>query len=183
MSIFNNTNNSQFSELPRQWRTRILVDGNPDLASQVSALFEKFCDVRLVSEPREVLVMNKVREPAKNSLFYLGEALLTECKAEITVKKEADSVGAAQSSLGIGMILGSQHTRARDLAIIDAAFCLSEPLPAQLLEAFKQAISLLENEAMRLEEQSKKQCDKLEATRVEFASMFTEFDIEEGHNG
>ena len=54
--------------------------------------------------------MVKVRETAKGSLFYLGEALATSCRVRI-----GDAVG-------IGLVMGSNRCRAYELAVIDAAF-------------------------------------------------------------
>jgi alpha-D-ribose 1-methylphosphonate 5-triphosphate synthase subunit PhnG len=72
--------------MTRKRRTRILIEGDPVLARYICANIEARTKVSITSEPREVLVMNKVRETARNSLFYLGEALLTECKVSIAVE-------------------------------------------------------------------------------------------------
>ena len=73
-------------DMTRKRRTRILIEGDPVLARYICANIEARTKISITSEPREVLVMNKVRETAKNSLFYLGEALLTECKVSIAVE-------------------------------------------------------------------------------------------------
>lgn len=79
--------------MTRQRRTRILVDAHPELAKRICSEVEALCELQLISGPRQVLVMNKLRESAQNSLFYLGEALLTECKVGIYVEACANVSG------------------------------------------------------------------------------------------
>jgi alpha-D-ribose 1-methylphosphonate 5-triphosphate synthase subunit PhnG len=143
--------------MSRSRRTRILVDGNPALGTALCTHIERVHPVRVVSEPREVLVMNQVRDGAKGALFYLGEALLTECRV------------ALGEVIGIGLLLGSQRRRAFELAVIDAAFSQPTPLPER-----EQWVSLLEQEEKRLAGQTEQQQKRLDATRVDFATMAVE---------
>jgi alpha-D-ribose 1-methylphosphonate 5-triphosphate synthase subunit PhnG len=115
--------------------------------------------LRVLSEPREVLVMNCVRESAGGSLFYLGEALLSECRVAIG------------STVGIGMALGATRERAYQLAVIDAAFNLPRPLSGQV--RWQQRLLDAERALARVEAQ---RCRELQATKVEFLSMLTEED-------
>lgn len=97
----------------RYERTRALVEGDPLLARSIVCAIEEELGsdaVCVLDEPREELVMVKVRETAKGSLFYLGEALATSCRVRI-----GDAVG-------IGLVMGSNRCRAYELAVIDAAF-------------------------------------------------------------
>jgi alpha-D-ribose 1-methylphosphonate 5-triphosphate synthase subunit PhnG len=112
------------------------------------------CQLRLISEPREVLVMNRVRESARGTLFYLGEALLSECKVAIG------------TTTGIGLVLGVAPEKAYQLAVIDAAFSLPEPLPEQ--PQWQRRLLAAER---RLEQSEASKCEELESTRVEFFSM------------
>jgi alpha-D-ribose 1-methylphosphonate 5-triphosphate synthase subunit PhnG len=141
----------------RLWRTRILVDGDPALSRDLCAEIESTYPVRVVSAPREVLVMNKVREGACGTLFYLGEALVTECRAALL------------EVTGIGLLLGSRPRRAFELAVIDAAFSRDVPLPEQ-----ERWTALLEREEKRLAEQAALVQRRLDATRVDFNSMAEE---------
>ena len=52
-------------------------------AKDVTAIADKIkerCEIRILKQPQKTLVMVKVRESVKKSLFYLGEVLATECK-------------------------------------------------------------------------------------------------------
>ena len=97
----------------RYERTRALVEGDPLLASSIVREVEEEMGahaVTVLDEPREELVMVKVRETAKGSLFFLGEALATSCRVRI-----GDAVG-------IGLVLGNNRCLAYELAVVDAAF-------------------------------------------------------------
>jgi alpha-D-ribose 1-methylphosphonate 5-triphosphate synthase subunit PhnG len=144
----------------RERRTRILVDGDPALSRSICEQIEERHTVRLISAPREVLVMNKVRESAGGSLFYLGEALLTECRV------------ALGEVTGFGLLLGSHHRRAFELAVIDAAFGQPEPLPEQA-----GWVSLLIQEEGRMAAREAQLHQRLDATRVEFAEMSAEEEL------
>jgi len=163
----------------RRRRTSILVDGDPRLSRQIAASIEKSASVRLISGPQEVLVMNKVRESAQNSLFYLGEALLTECKvsldSSVACAPEAGAALRSDTALGIGLILGENRERAYQLAVIDAAFNLEQPLPGH-----EQWLLMLAEEEARLAALAERGREKLDATRVEFSSMLTEEDRQGG---
>jgi phosphonate C-P lyase system protein PhnG len=65
--------------------------------------------VQLIKEPHKTLVMLKVRESVKNSLFYLGEALATECMV------------AFQNTKGYALVLGDNFLKATSIAVIDGA--------------------------------------------------------------
>ena len=172
----------RMSGMSRSRRTRILVDGDPSLSRRICGEIEELCSVRIVSGPHEVLVMNKVRESAKNTLFYLGEALITECKVSIRAGQQAEALDIdtradfpnlskpdEPEAFGIGLIMGENRDRAYELAVIDAAFCLAEPLLGR--EGW---LALLEREEARLAAERERGRGELEATRVEFASMFAQ---------
>ena len=149
-------------------RTRILVDGNPELTTQLCQAIEAQANLTITSVPQEVLVMHQVRETAQNSLFYLGEALMTECKVTLTAKYSSDDKNVGY---GLGMIMGSNRERAYELAVIDAAFDLSSPLPGQ-----SQWMELLLIEEQQLATRQDLHCQQLDTTRVDFQEMLTEED-------
>lgn len=47
------------------------------------------CEIQILKQPQKTLVMVKVRESVKKSLFYLGEILATECMVTVNGKKGA----------------------------------------------------------------------------------------------
>jgi alpha-D-ribose 1-methylphosphonate 5-triphosphate synthase subunit PhnG len=107
-------------------------------------------------DPHETLVVIKVRESAQGSLFYLGEALATECRVLL------DEV------TGVGLLLGSERQRAFELAVIDAA--MSAPVP---LSEEPDWIALLQAEETRLADVLCNGQKRIAQTRVEFSSMLT----------
>ena len=65
--------------------------------------------VKLLSGPRQALVMLRVRESVANSVFNAGEVLVTEVRLEL------------DGQFGFGMILGESPHRAMAVALVDAA--------------------------------------------------------------
>src|SRR5690625_2664025 len=101
--------------MKRRRRTKILIQEDSDLARDFAeAILERY-ECREIVAPQHGLTMIKMRESAKNSLFYIGEVLVTEVKVEI------------QHCVGIGIIVGMKEERARDMAIIDAAYKANLP--------------------------------------------------------
>jgi alpha-D-ribose 1-methylphosphonate 5-triphosphate synthase subunit PhnG len=145
--------------MERLRRTRILVDGDPGLSTELCARIRKRYSVAPLVEPRETLVVIRVRESARGSLFYLGEALATECRVLL------DDVP------GIGLLLGSERKRAFELAVIDAAMSAPMPLPEE-----PNWVVLLQVEEARCARALRVGQERIERTRVEFSSMLTQED-------
>ena len=95
--------------ISRRRRTEALVESDPSVARGLAELVERASEVREVVPARQGLVMCQVRETARNSRFYLGEALMTECRVRI---------GDVE---GLGAALGGDAALAHDLAVVDAA--------------------------------------------------------------
>lgn len=96
--------------------------------------------------------MVKSRETAKNSLYYMGELLVTEAKVQV------------EGHIGLGIIAGDEPEAALELAIIDAAF------NAGLEELAAWEPKLLEEEA-RISQRERNEAARVERTRVAFESM------------
>lgn len=94
----------------RRKRTEILVKASAEVAENFAEEILKKYNVIVVEESNNGVVMVKLREKAKSSLFFLGEVLITECKVMIN------------GSLGIGIIKGNEPERAYHLAVVDAAY-------------------------------------------------------------
>ena len=139
----------------RSRRTRILVEGSAELRGRLAQQIMDSYDVIEVEAPDHGLVMTKMRETARRSLFYLGEVLVTESKVQIG------------ESVGLGIIAGDDRRAARELAVIDAAFRV--PLP----ETEGWAEALLEEER-RVDALVEAHEAKLLETRVTFDTMETE---------
>ena len=63
----------------------------------------------IIKEPGKTLAMIKMREPVKNSLFYIGEVIVCEAVVEI------------DSTKGIAVVMGDDTGKTLNMAIIDAA--------------------------------------------------------------
>jgi len=136
----------------RRQRTELLIEGPRELAAQFAAEILNRYEVTMVEEPNHGLVMVKVRETAKKSLFYLGEVMVTECKVRIG------------ETLGIGIVKGHEPELVYALAVIDAAF------NADLLET-KRWTELLHTEERKLELQRADRMVGVLKTRVSFETM------------
>lgn len=135
-------------------RTEVLIESPPEVARQLADEIIQAHEVIELLAPRQGLAMMKLRESAKNSLFYMGEVLVTEAMVEIN------------GSVGIGLIKGAEPTRARDLAIIDAAFVAE--LPETIVWAQR-----LHEEAAKLEHKRNLEHAQLLKTKVSFDTMST----------
>lgn len=140
--------------MERRERTRILVEGDPAILDRIAREVERLHDVALVREPTEELVMLRVRESAKRSQFYLGEALMTSCVVRIG------------SAYGYGMIMGEDHSKAFDLAIVDAAYTLD----ANACERQGWNALLVESNE-QIENKKRMRNEALLKTQVDFSTM------------
>lgn len=140
--------------MERKTRTRILVEGDRDVLDQLAREVEQKHDVALVKEPTEELVMLRVRESAQRSQFYLGEALMSSCVVRIG------------GTYGYGMVMGEDHDKAFDLAVVDAAYTFD---PAACEEAGWNALLVQSDE--RLQAKKRMRNEVLLKTQVDFSTM------------
>ena len=63
----------------------------------------------IVKAPGKTLAMIKMREPVRQSLFYIGEVIVCEAVVEI------------DGTQGIAVVMGDDAEKTLDMAIIDAA--------------------------------------------------------------
>jgi alpha-D-ribose 1-methylphosphonate 5-triphosphate synthase subunit PhnG len=89
--------------------TRILARADRRDIAALSAYIQKTCRPVVVKEPSKTLAMIKMREPVKQSLFYLGEVIVCEASVEIDGIK------------GMAALMGDDAEKALNMAIIDAA--------------------------------------------------------------
>ena len=82
-------------------------------AKDVTAIAKKIkdrCEIRILKQPQKTLVMVKVRESVKKSLFYLGEVLATECMVTVNGIK------------GASVLAGDDFEKCISAAVIDGFF-------------------------------------------------------------
>lgn len=66
--------------------------------------------ITMVKEPNKTLTMIKMREPVKESLFYIGEVLVCEAVIEL------------DGTRGMAVTMGDDFEKVLNMAIIDAAY-------------------------------------------------------------
>ncbi|WP_010242613.1 phosphonate C-P lyase system protein PhnG [Peptoniphilus rhinitidis] len=110
--------------MDKKERTKIFIEYAQDEVKEFAKEVSEIHKVEIIQEPREGLAMIKVREAAKNSLFYLGELLITECKVRI------------DDQVGIGIVRGSNYELSKALAIADSAFELNLPICEKYIDIF-----------------------------------------------
>lgn len=139
-------------QMKRQHRTKLLIDVGREEALALAAQIEAAYCVKDIQPAREGLVMVKMRESSHQSLFFIGEVLITEAKVQI------------DEHFGIGLVREYEPQLARALAIIDAAY------NAQLAEtnAWQSCFEQLEQ---RLLEQQQRTKRSIERTKVNFNTM------------
>ena len=140
--------------IARRRRTRILAQSRPSVAAELAELVEHDIEVVMVVPPHQGLVMCQVRETARNSRFYVGEALMSECRVRV------DGIE------GLGAVLGEDGKLARDMAVIDAILSSPEP-PTVVVELERR---LLEAESA-LRQATEQQDEQVLTSRVSFDTM------------
>jgi alpha-D-ribose 1-methylphosphonate 5-triphosphate synthase subunit PhnG len=121
------------------------------LASIVLKSYAK-SQVKLLSGPRQGLVMLRMRETVANSRFNAGEVLVTEVKLEL------------EEQFGFGMVIGDSPRRAMAIALVDAALGKGGPVADQL----QQELIELDHRLGRSHQHLQALVD---TTRVEFERM------------
>ena len=119
-----------------------------NLATQVLQSYPA-SQVKLLSGPRQGLVMLRMRESVAESQFNAGEILVTEVKLEL------------DGEFGFGMIIGNNHRQALAVAVVDAAIRKGGPISFQL----EQEIAEL---SRQLEQSRRKVYDLVATSKVEF---------------
>lgn len=140
--------------MKRAERTKLLIEVGRELALQLAATICEQYDVEEISPPTEGLVMIKMRETAQQSLFYIGEVLVTETKVKIG------------SHYGVGLVKESEPELSKALAIIDAAYAAKLPETSTWAAHFE----LLAQQLHINEQQIKR---SIERTNVSFDTMAT----------
>lgn len=138
--------------MKRKRRTEILIKGNKNLANMLREEIESNYKITVINEPNYGLVMIKSRETSKNTLFYLGETLVTEATVYVNGK------------IGIGIVQGDEPELAYNLAVIDGAYNIK----AKETENWKE---LLIEEEKEIEKLEKLRNDKILETKVKFETM------------
>lgn len=89
--------------------TKILAKADKSEIAALSAEIQKNYQPVIVKEPGKTLTMIQMREPVRQSLFYLGEVIVCEASVEIEGVK------------GTAVTMGDDTEKTLNMAIIDAA--------------------------------------------------------------
>ena len=108
--------------------------------------------VTVLKKPQKMLVMLKVRESAKNSLFYAGEALACECMVQIGEAK------------GFAASLGDDTAKVYAMAVIDATLNAGLPECDLIMNALREW-------AGQLDEKRAMEAKLTASTKVNFSVM------------
>ena len=91
----------------RRERTAVLAGARTEDVKEVAGEIREACEIQILKQPQKTLVMVKVRESVKKSLFYLGEVLATECMVTVNGIK------------GASVMAGDDFEKCISAAIID----------------------------------------------------------------
>ena len=128
---------------------RILTKADAHTVSELSAKIREQHKIVIIKEPNKTLTMIKMREPVKESLFYIGEVMVCEAIVELDGVK------------GIAVTMGDDYEKTLGMAIIDAACNKS---------VFQDDEVLLNLEKTQIELEQKENAMHLK-TMVNFTSM------------
>ena len=88
---------------------RILGAADREVVRKLADEIKEQYAVTVIREPEKALAMVKMREPVKESQFYLGEVMITEAMVEVG------------GSRGIAVTMGDDAEKTLNMAVIDAA--------------------------------------------------------------
>ena len=89
--------------------TKIMAKADRVAIATLSAVVLKKYPIVIVKEPSKTLAMIKMREPVKQSLFYIGEVIVCEAVVELDGVK------------GMAVCMSDDTEKTLNMAVIDAA--------------------------------------------------------------
>ena len=119
---------------------------------QLIQAFEKQLDIELIKKPEISMTVIHARDTVEGQEFILGEALTTQTEVLI------------QHKIGYGVCLGDAPQRAYGLAILDALRQIGGPL-------WQQALSFAQKEAIKIQQQTFEDQQRIMTTKVDFKLM------------
>lgn len=134
----------------KRW-SQLFIKYGRDEAVQFFDAYQSTVPYDIISEPKEGLTMIKVREHAENSLFYMGEVLVTETKIR------------QRQTVGLGVVKGTDADLSMAIGFIDLCFSLGV-----LNEALEEILDELELKEQTYIENRTKEILK---TKVDFDMM------------
>ncbi len=131
---------------------KILAKAQSEELSELAKRIKDKYNITIIKKPERTLAMIKMREPVKESLFYLGEVII--CEAVVML----DDVK------GTAVTMGDDFEKVTDMAVIDAACNKGVFEDYAKLEQMEEKQNLMEQREMAM----------FRKTKVNFHSMDTE---------
>lgn len=88
---------------------KIMFNADREAIIQIANTIKTDHEIVVIKEPEKVLTMIKMREPVKESLFYIGEVIVTEALVSV------DGIN------GTAVAMGDDYEKTLAMAIIDGA--------------------------------------------------------------
>lgn len=139
-------------KLEKKHLFQILARADRDAVIRLGKELQEQYPVTVVKSPEKALTMIKMREPVKQSLFYLGETIITE------------AVVSLDGTVGNAVTMGDDFEKTLYMAVIDAA---------ENKGIFGKESLLLEWETQQ-NARIEKENAMFQKTKVDFHSMDTE---------
>ena len=131
---------------------RILARAEAKDVAQMADRIRRSWQVTIIQEPQKGLAMIKMREPVKESLFYLGEVIISEAAVEL------------EGARGAAVVMGDDFEKTLNMAVIDAA------CNKGVFEEYDRLLQLEEAQTRQLEKENA----MFMKTKVSFNSMTPE---------
>lgn len=137
-------------------RTKILIHAKHTLFDELLSMVNESFEI--IENPHQALVMMKMRDTSKQSLFYSGEVLVSQAKVKY------------HNHFGLGICMGMDFEKALKLAKIDAIFKSNHDI-------LPQWINILNVEKQRQDTIATEDIDRILNTQVQFQDMDKPYDI------
>lgn len=128
----------------RRELSAILAQASQEEVKAAAKEIRDTCEIQILKQPQKTLVMVKVRESVKRSLFYLGEILATECMVTVNGKK------------GASVMAGDQFEKCISAAVIDGFLNDGTQDHSRVLEKIRELGKKQEKEREKLNRQIRK---------------------------
>lgn len=132
--------------------TKILSKTDADIVKMLADDIKNQYGITVVKEPEKALAMIKMRDPVKESQFYIGEVIICEAIVDL------------DGSKGMAVTMGDNFEKTLNMAVIDAACNKGCFVKYDLLETL---------EAQQIEKEQKENA-MFRQTMVNFTSMDSE---------
>ena len=126
-----------------------------DLSQWVDRVKEKGA-IAILKEPQAGLIMMRAKESAADTVFNLGEVLVSDCTVTV------------DGHLGYGLVLGNKPRRAEAAAILDAVFQTADKKWIELKTAMQ---PWLEEQKLNRQKKEQWEFERIAHSKVDFETM------------